>query len=1142
MTQTTPVSKIIKATLLRSLSNEAETIELEAGRSIAENLTDIDFTNAIVIVNGALVREQHIVQTGDIVTIRITPSGVVTGIIAAVFTIGAIIAGALIGREVYKMKEAAEKAQKEAERLKKMMGKRDIDNRAFLRGASNTLATGNSQPYIIGRHFFTPYLLSKPFYKLEGTDGEKQYTYTILECGFNKQILQSVSIDDIVIKTFNDTAPQHGVYSIDADIFADDGLIEISQNGDLLKHLPELNYKVVSVQTNDEITRDDDIKKHPESKKHLLYTLDPHAMSVDAAISFPNGLYAYDKEGDKLKTKVTITPQYSLDGGKNWTSFTFNNNGVMTNTFNRLISTKALRYVAHHDFTRADYDALAFNKQKAILLRFCSNGSNNGQIKNDCYCLYYQCVCFDPNVKGELTPCKVVEDRERAFCTTMGIKLKATARNEQKLKKINVISQGIARVWDGAQWSADKRATRNPAAWALEIETSSCHPASRYDDSELDLESFADFYEHCEANQFKFDWVITQNAKKDDILTYILTACGACMYIDLYGRRAVAIDRKQENALAVYNAQNIIKISNRKTFARQTDGLRIKFVNSKDDLFQEDTYLVMREDNGKVRELTYESLIKDVSVTGVTEYEHVVKHARRLMAIEALRPKVTTIEVGNEGIFYTPMSKVLIQDDCLKIGLGNAVISGCDWRGGRLKKIYLNGTVPVPDVDKAYGVIVNCFTRDGGKPIAVKVEAERDGDVSELTVISAVRISDDAVPDVGNVLSFGELDADGGFSRVTTPYIINGIKRGEKGFSLELVNYHEAVYDAGAIPEYHSNLTRRQGTLPPPIPKDYGGITRDELEKALARVDGTKAAQKAAQEAADLIVHGVRYTDTHYIRDVEMSLPDIVKRIDNDARTLSSSIEMSEEQILLKVEDTAQGLRSFIAVTKEQILAEAEDLKRELKGLLAVQAGAVKAMVEGGGAAGQLALSLELPAMIDKKTFNKFVEKCGGEATAKVYARLAGTDYYAIRGDISGKPVKALWDKAVKAGLLASQIDLRATQIHMAAENVVITGGKNNGQTIIEGDHLRTALIEVEKLFAQKITMKNGGSIQSENYDEHKKTGFKISSDGIAEFNNINIYGEATFIGKTVEASGKLRIPILHSMPNSLENGMVWLQ
>ena len=515
----------------------------------------------------------------------------------------------------------------------------------------------------------------------------------------------------------------------------------------------------------------------------------------------------------------------------------------------------------------------------------------------------------------------------------------------------------------------------------------------------------------------------------------------------------------------------------------------------------------MREDNGKPRELTYESLIKDVSVTGVTEYEHVVKHARRLMAIEALRPKVTTIEVGNEGIFYTPMSKVLIQDDCLKIGLGNAVISGCDWRGGRLKKIYLNGTVPVPDVDKAYGVIVNCFTRDGGKPVAIKVEAERAGDVSELTVVSAVRISDDAVPDVGNVLSFGELDADGGFSRVTTPYIINGIKRGEKGFSLELVNYHEAVYDAGAIPEYHSNLTRRQGTLPPPIPKDYGGITRDELEKALARVDGTKAAQKAAQEAADLIVHGVRYTDTHYIRDVEMSLPDIVKRIDNDARTLSSSIEMSEEQILLKVEDTAQGLRSFIAVTKEQILAEAEDLKRELKGLLAVQAGAVKAMVEGGGAAGQLALSLELPAMIDKKTFNKFVEKCGGEATAKVYARLAGTDYYAIRGDISGKPVKALWDKAVKAGLLASQIQLNADQI-------VVQNGDKVAAAFVDGK-LRAACIDAENLIVQQLKI-DSDKQSNQDFEAYfdKNRGLQIRNKGADILKIDPKTGEAFFNGR----------------------------
>ena len=108
-----------------------------------------------------------------------------------------------------------------------------------------------------------------------------------------------------------------------------------------------------------------------------------------------------------------------------------------------------------------------------------------------------------------------------------------------------------------------------------------------------------------------------------------------------------------------------------------------------------------------------------------------------------------------------------------------------------------------------------------------------------------------------------------------------------------------------------------------------------------------------------------------------------------------------------------------------------------------------------------MALSLELPAMIDKKTFNKFVEKCGEEATAKVYARLAGTDYYAIRGDISGKPVKALWDKAVKAGLLASQIQLNADQI-------VVQNGDKVAAAFVDGK-LRAACIDAENLIVQQL-------------------------------------------------------------------------
>lgn len=1098
----------MKATLYRTLSNEKTPIELQAGKSVKEALPDLDLENAIIVVNGKIEKPGYTLKEKDIVMVRLTPAAtglIITAIVVGVVAVAAAVTGGIIA---YKAKLEAEKAREELEKVKKLTNKSDIDNRPFLRGASNAVATGNSQPYIIGRHFFTPYLLCSPFYQITGTDGADEYTYTVLECGFNRQILQKVAIDDIIIKTFTDTTPQEGAYNIDAGIFAESGRIEIAQDSALLTDLAALNYKTESKACNDEIPHDSDVDAGTE--EYLTYTLNPYAKDVDIAITFPYGLYAMNDDGDKIETQVTITPQYSLNGGGSWNDFTFNNNGTRTNTFKRNVSTKELRFVAHKDFTAGDYNTLKANGQSAIYIRIRNNGnSGDSMIHNDCYCLFYQSVCFDPdksysgNTYVNLIPCKIVEDRERAFCTILGLKLKATKINEDKLKKINIITQGIARTWNGTEWSAEKTATRNPAAWALEIETSPSHPASRRADSELDLESYGEFYEYCEKMGYQFDWTITQNQKKDDILNYIMEATGACVYYDIYGRRAIAIDRPQENALAVYNPQNIIRIQNKKSFGRRTDGLRIKYVNGKDDLFQEDTYLVMREG----QTLNQDSIIKDLTVTGITEYSHIVKYARRLMAIEALRPKTTIIDVGNEGIFYTPYSKVLIQDDSLKIGIGKGyTIRECEWKSGLLKKIYTNEKLTF-DPAKTYGIIANCYTADGVKPVAIKVEGT--GTTDELTVLTSIRASADAIPEAGNIFSFGELDADGEFSKVTTEYIISQIKRADKGFNIELVNYNEAIYDSGAIPEYKSNITKKAASNAKSIPADT--VTHEELAETMSLVDGTKAAQEAANE----VVHGVHFTNIHRIKDMELSLEEILAKIDQDAQDAAAGISVSEEEILIKVADTEKGLYSAIDLTKDEILATVADTERELRSLIDIQSSAVTALVEGGGATGQMSLSLELPAMIDASTRAKFVQAASEAETAAVYAKLDGTEFYSIKGNASNAAVKALWDKAVKAALLASQIDLTATQINVAAEHVVITGDTNKGQTIIEGGKIRTALIEVEKLLAQSITMKSGGSLQSENY-EAGSAGWKIASDGSVEF------GNGTFRGKVNATNGTL--------------------
>lgn len=1154
----------MKATLYKTLSNRRTPIELEAGKTVKEALPDFDLENAIIVVNNRVENPDYILQEKDIVTIRITPSAMTTIVLVAtaVVAVGAAIVG---GVALYKAKQAAEKAEEELEKMKKLTNKSDIDNRPFLRGASNTVATGNSQPYVIGRHFFTPYLLCSPFYQITGTDGANEYTYTVLECGFNRQIIQKLAIDDIIIKTFPQTAPQEGAYSLDTGIFAEDGRIEIAQDGALLSDLPALNYKTESKACNDQIPHDSDVEDGTE--EYLTYTLNPYAKDVDIAITFPYGLYAMNDDGDKTETQVTITPQYSLDGGSSWNSFTFNNNGAPTNVFKRNESTKELRFVAHKDFTAADYNALEANGQSAIYIRIRSNGnSGDSMIHNDCYCLFYQSVCFDPDksMSGasytSLVPCKIVEDRERAFCTILGLKLKATKINEDKLKKINIITQGVARTWNSVSgaWSAEKTATRNPAAWALEVETSPSHPASRYDDSEIDLESFGEFYEYCEQQGYRFDWVITQNRKKDDILNYIMEATGACIYYDIYGRRAVAVDRPQENALAVYNPQNIISIQNKKTFGRRTDGLRIKYVSSKDDLFQEDTYLVMREG----RTLNQDSIIKDMTVTGVTEYPHIVKYARRLMAVEVLRPKTTTVSVGNEGIFYTPYSKVLIQDDSLKIGIGKGfTIRECVWFGGILKKIYTNEPLTF-DGMKVYGIIVNCFSADGAKPVAVKVDG--DGTTDELYVLTQIRASADYKPEAGNIFSFGELDTDGEFSKVTTEYLISNIKRSDKGFRLELVNYSEAVYDSGTIPAYRSNITQKSSGSGNTIPAD--SVTKQELSQAVAEAVGKidPAGSGAAQEAANEVVHGVHFTNVHRIRDMELSLEEILAKIDSDAQDAAAGITVTEEEILLKVADTEKGLYSAIDMTKDEILATVADTERELRAVLDVQSSAVTALVEGGGASGQMSLSLELPVMIDAATRAKFVQAASEAETAAVYARLDGTDYYSIKGNAGKAAVKNLWDKAVASALIASQIVLSADQINIAGKTIY-TSGKTaslanaaqgnaektaasqrnemakklgyasyeamvaaaaKGQTIIDGGYLRTALIEVEKLLAQSITLKQQGFIQSANYAEkngYPTAGFRLD----AENNTIKAYQMkavgGNFNGITIDTNSVLR-------------------
>ena len=158
-------------------------------------------------------------------------------------------------------------------------------------------------------------------------------------------------------------------------------------------------------------------------------------------------------------------------------------------------------------------------------------------------------------------------------------------------------------------------------------------------------------------------------------------------------------------------------------------------------------------------------------------------------------------------------------------------------------------------------------------------------------------------------------------------------------------------------------------------------------------------------------------------------------------------------------------------------------MARELRGLIDIQAGAVTALVEGGGASGQMSLSLNLPVIIDATTRGKLIAASNESKVNAVYGLIENTENYGIKGNAGNTAVKALWNDAVAAGLIASQIELDADQIYI------------NGEVIInDAKKIKAELIDVDNILARELTIKTAGSIQSENFnfEDEAITGFKL--------------------------------------------------
>lgn len=868
--------------------------------------------------------------------------------LGAVAVMGLVCWGVDTGIDCYNAQKELKAAQRDAEKRSKKSSalSADITTAPDMKGASNSVATGATQPYIIGRHLFTPYIMNggggayKGIHKIGGEYGDTQFYSVILEGGFNTQWIESLSIGDLKVADLAQGKANEGIYYFKSnpDFFSSDSFIEISQDGAGFE-TADFNKKIVEKNVSTQLLYADD-----DEYEDLIFTLEKNAMAADVIIMF-NGLYAVDDDANKTKKKRTVTPYYSTDytqllaeGGDvskaTWKEFKFDQikeevlcletvsrysysftmykdkdylkglelrnrpsswklingddfrdsngnfssdvslsydntplkngalvtffikatkyskkvtkNAVSSNDF-KLNVQKQVRFNAHKDFsfsecfttsTDEDGNTVYTRRSYPIAIKISTTDKEDKYAKGDCYVQYVQSTCFNvekSKAAGNLITEKIVEDREAKLSTLIGLKIKATTANEDKLGKISIITNGIAPTWnsDSKTWNYDSSGdfvrypTSNIASWLLEILTSKTHTPSQMEISEIDLDKFGEWYEYCEENGLCINKVLTSGIQKETLVSSIAEAGRAVLYQDTNGKLSVAWDRIQSESKMLFNNHNLMSFSWKKDMNRQFDGVKLTYIESENNEYSENSIVRMYnqynssgEDQWENSELRdFDSEVTEISGYGITNYNQACEYMSYIMNCAHARLKDVTCSVGKEAYFLRPYDRVSVAHSLLGRSDGSGTIQSIVTdSSGNVTGIVLREAVN-ENADEEFAIQIQC---SGTGEIVI---AECAGTLAETRGKEITLSGFSGSVKVGDLVSYGS-SAD----LTSEDFIVRGIAPTANGFTLSLTEYDEKIFDFGTIPEYDSPLSLSGDEKTVNIPEGIG-ITEEDIER-----------------------------------------------------------------------------------------------------------------------------------------------------------------------------------------------------------------------------------------------------------------------------------------------------------------------
>jgi hypothetical protein len=466
-----------------SLDDTHETFVIAESKTIQESFPDIDFTNAIISVNGFQQDKNYILKDDDICAIRLFPdgdardwaSGAVLGLMAGLAVLnfwnpggwvaGAIVVGAGISVGALGFGIASATGNSFVDYMMSMgqdAGKANspdsIINIPQLRGAKNQSNYNKPIPIVLGKHFYTPMYIGMPYTEIAGVDGEDQYFNALFLLGYSK-----LQVTDIKLGVLGDLCSNKGPNARDDGILFFDGnpdyqgvTLELRQSPNEVGLYPQ---KVVEESLGIELIHTKAIPKTdtPEYTLKVDRFTAKNPIKVQIEFTFGGGLITYNKSGEKEDASVSIIILWRKNENDPWHDFGQIGLGQSGISYLSGVSTitkqksKVMRFMAEHNFDFPDVrDALDHTIELHIERVNTQADDTRTSDKVHLTAIRTWCCNYtDSEDAFQLVPQVPMIQKYRDKTCRLGFRIKATGALQGTLDSLNCIVQSYARVWNG---------------------------------------------------------------------------------------------------------------------------------------------------------------------------------------------------------------------------------------------------------------------------------------------------------------------------------------------------------------------------------------------------------------------------------------------------------------------------------------------------------------------------------------------------------------------------------------------------------------------------------------------------------------------------------------------------------------------